>query len=104
MQTAARIRQFSLAALMQMVTICAVLFALARLIGPTASVCLALMAGALAMRQGLAAVFALGAALLAVESYGQTVRGSGFLGLTLVYIIATALCHWFRERTPRPTR
>lgn len=100
MQITARLLQFSLAALMEMVTICAVLFALSGLIGLAASVCLILLAVALAARLGLAAVFMLCVASLSVEFSGRTSGDYGFFGLILIYAISILLCHWFRLRRP----
>ncbi|MFP6665684.1 MAG: hypothetical protein VB876_00120 [Pirellulales bacterium] len=91
-------KQFGLMALMQFMTICAILFGLSALTGITASIALVLMAFALATKCGLLAILALALAIIAADLQFATAFGNSLLRQTIVVFISIALCVWFRLR------
>lgn len=89
--------QFGMKSMLEFTTICAVLFAFSASIGAITSICLVLMAAALATRQGLPAVLCLGAAFL-LGDYFHAASELGVLRHTLLCLLSATLCGWFRLR------
>jgi hypothetical protein len=93
--------RFSLLSLMELVTICAVVFAFSAVMGPITSILLALMAVALFVKCGPLAIFMLAAALLAADAAPGHNTGGWQLA---AFLLAGALCAWFRLRRARTDR
>src|SRR5690606_20763054 len=91
--------QFGLSALIEFVTICALLARLSTAVGIAASIFLALMALAIATKHGPIAILWWGAALLAADWEMVTAPESAYFRLFMVVVIAGSLCAYYHLRT-----
>ena len=93
--------QFGLLAMMEWLTISAILFSLSSFTGMATSILLALMALALMTKRGLGALFILaGASLAADANMGATMgfdTGNSLTRQAMVLVMATVLCLWYRH-------
>ena len=95
---AARDGQFSLIAVFEFVTICAVLAASTPLLGILTAVCLMLFALALWLKLGLLALAMLVAAILAIDWHPETLNSARHLVLLLMIGLLCAWYEWRRRR------
>jgi hypothetical protein len=93
--------QFTLADLFEFVTMCAILAALAPLVGVAAAVCLMLMALALSAWQGWLALALLMAASLAADWRDGPAADSGVGRQVVVMVLAGGLSGWRHLRRSR---
>ena len=92
--------RFSLAAVFEYMTLCALLSALSTRSGIIASVFLMAMALAIGARQGLIALGMFMAASLVAESQLTSIdRGSPFARQVTVILLAGLICAWYLVRT-----
>ncbi len=91
--------QFGLSALIEFMTVCALLARLSTEVGIAPSIFLALMALALATKYGLLAILSWAAALLAADWESLALTESGYFRLFLVLLIAGSLCTYYHLRT-----
>jgi len=90
--------QFTLAALLEYVTVCAVLLALFHVSGASATACLMATALALAARQGFAALTAFAAALIAGDAYSAGIQDQGWWREGSAILIGGLLVAWYMLR------
>jgi hypothetical protein len=90
--------QFGLAALLEYVTVCAVLWALFRVPGAAATVCLMTMALALGARQGFTALAMFAAALIAGDAHSAGIQDEGWRREVSVMLIGGLLVGWYLLR------
>jgi hypothetical protein len=87
--------RFSLAALMEFFTVCAILAAFSVQVGIAAVVCLTLMALALAARRGLLAIYMFGVVSVAADVPFESGLDAGVMRQLTALLIAGALCAWY---------
>lgn len=91
--------QFSLAALLEYITVCGVLLAFSAIAGIVSVACLMAMAAALAARQGWLALASLAGALSAADWKIATTNLDDSYGRELLAILlASLLCVWYLRR------
>ena len=91
--------RFSLAAVFEYTTLCALLCAFSPLSGVIASVYLMLMALALGAKQGLAALLMLIAASVSTDWQLSPIDGaSAFQRQIMVMLLAALICGWYLQR------
>jgi hypothetical protein len=92
-------RQFSLAAVFEYTTICAVLSAFSPAVGRMSSVFLMGMALALGAKEGLAALIMLVAASISADwQFGVSGGGLGIHRQLMVAVLAALVCRWYLVR------
>jgi len=90
--------QFTLAGLLEYVTICAMLSELFHVSGPAAIACLMGMALALGARQGFAALAMFAAALIAGDAHLLDIKDEGWWREGSVILIGGLLAGWYELR------
>ncbi len=97
--------QFSLAALLEYITVCAVLLAFSTIASIASVVFLMAMAAALAARQGWIALASLGAALLFADcKFGPNGPNSSYGQQLFAILLAALLCTWYKYRAKGANR
>jgi hypothetical protein len=91
--------QFSLAALLEYITVCGVLLAFSAIAGIASVACLMAMAAALAARQGWLALASLAGALSAADwKIAATNSDDSYGRVLLAILLAAVLCVWYLRR------
>ena len=91
--------QFSLAALLEYITVCGVLLAFSAIAGIASVACLMAMAAALAARQGWLALASLAGALSAADwKFAATNPDASYGRELLAMLLASLLCVWYLRR------
>jgi hypothetical protein len=96
--------RFTLAGLLEYVTICAMLSALFHASGSAAIVCLMGMALALGARQGFAALAMFAAALIAADARSVDIKDEGWWREVSVILIGGLLAGWYEFRRRMASR